>query len=79
MYVQGWPEPYIYTVHDSLFGDFPAKNTVYKPYICGSGQPFVCVFVCVCVRVCMCVCVCVYVCVCVCLCVCVRVYISASK
>jgi hypothetical protein len=29
----------IYTVYDRIFGDFPAKNTVYTPYIYGSGQP----------------------------------------
>ena len=36
---------YIYTVHDRVVGDFPAKNTVCKPYIyvalanpgCGAG------------------------------------------
>ena len=39
---QGWPEPYIYTVYDRTFGDFPAKNTVCKPYIYGSGQPDMC-------------------------------------
>jgi hypothetical protein len=38
---RGWPEPYIYTVYDHIFGDFPAKNTVYTPYIYGSGQPYV--------------------------------------
>jgi len=38
-YVYGWPEPYIYTIYDRIFGDFPAKNTVYTPYIYGSGQP----------------------------------------
>ena len=27
------------TVYDRIFGDFPAKNTVYTPYIYGSGQP----------------------------------------
>ena len=28
---QGWPEPYIYIyiVHDRMYGDFPAKNTVH--------------------------------------------------
>jgi len=31
---------YIYTVYDRIFGDFPAKNTVYTPYIYGSGQPY---------------------------------------
>jgi hypothetical protein len=25
-----------------MYGDFPAKNTVYTPYICGPGQPYVC-------------------------------------
>jgi len=35
---EGWPEPYIHTVYDRIFGDFPAKNTVYTPYIYGSGQ-----------------------------------------
>ena len=25
-----------------IFGDFPAKNTVYTPYIYGSGQPYTC-------------------------------------
>ena len=29
----GWPEPYIYTVYDRIFGEFSAKNTVYTPYI----------------------------------------------
>ena len=29
------------TVYDRIFGDFPAKNTVYKPYMYGSGQPYV--------------------------------------
>jgi len=24
-----------------IFGDFPAKNTVYTPYIYGSGQPYI--------------------------------------
>jgi len=32
---------YIYTVYDrGIYGDFPAKNTVYTPYIYGSGQPY---------------------------------------
>jgi hypothetical protein len=31
---------YIYTVHDRIFGDFPAKVTVYTPYIYVSGQPY---------------------------------------
>jgi len=30
---QGWPDPYIYTVSDRIFGDYPAKNTVYTLYI----------------------------------------------
>ena len=29
----GWPEPYIHTVYDRMYGDFPAKNTVYTQYI----------------------------------------------
>jgi len=49
----GWPEPYIYTVHDRIFGDFPAKNTLYTLYVYGSGQPYKCVmqkeaWICVC-------------------------------
>jgi hypothetical protein len=36
----GWPEPYIYTVYDRVFGDFPARNTIYTPYMYGSGQPY---------------------------------------
>ena len=32
---------YIYTVHDRMYGDFPAKNTVYTPYIYGYGQPYI--------------------------------------
>ena len=35
-----WPKPYIYTVYDRIFGDFPAKDSVYAPYIYGSGQPY---------------------------------------
>ena len=31
---------FIYTVHDCPFGDFPAKNIVYTPYMHGSGQPY---------------------------------------
>jgi len=27
-------------VYDRIFGDFPAKNTVYTPYVYGSGQPY---------------------------------------
>jgi hypothetical protein len=33
------PEPYIYTVYDRIFGDIPAKNAVYKPYIYGLANP----------------------------------------
>ena len=29
----GWPEPYMYTVYDCMYGDFPAKNTVRTPYM----------------------------------------------
>jgi hypothetical protein len=36
---QGWPEPYICTVYDRIFGNFPAENTVFTPYMHGSGQP----------------------------------------
>jgi len=36
--VFGWPEPCICTVYDRRFGQFPAKNAVYTPYIHGSGQ-----------------------------------------
>ena len=32
-YLQGWPEPYIFTVYDRIFGDFPAKKAVHTPYI----------------------------------------------
>ena len=31
---------YIYTVHDRIYGDFPAENTVYTPFTYGSGQPY---------------------------------------
>jgi hypothetical protein len=27
--MSGWPEPYIYTVYDRKFGDFPVENTVH--------------------------------------------------
>ena len=37
-YIKGSPEPYVYTVHDLIFGDFPARIAAYTPYICGSGQ-----------------------------------------
>ena len=41
MYVfVGWPELYICTVYDRIFGDFPAKTSVYTPSIFGSGQPY---------------------------------------
>ena len=30
----------IYIVYDRIFGDSPAKNNVYVPYIYGSGQPY---------------------------------------
>ena len=29
------------SVYDRIVGDFPAKNTVYTPYIYGSGQPYI--------------------------------------
>jgi hypothetical protein len=31
----------MYSVYDRIFGGFPAKNTVYTPYIYGSGQPYI--------------------------------------
>jgi len=31
---------YIYTEYDHKSGDFPAKNTVYTPYMYGAGQPY---------------------------------------
>ena len=31
---------YTYTVSDRVFSDYPAKNTVYTPYVYGSGQPY---------------------------------------
>ena len=33
LYSEGWQEPNIYTVYDRIFCDFPARNTVYTPYI----------------------------------------------
>ena len=35
---------YIYTVFNRIFGDFPARNTVYALYIYGSGQPYTFMF-----------------------------------
>jgi len=32
-YEWGWPDLYICTVYDRMYGDFPAKNTVCTPYI----------------------------------------------
>ena len=29
-----------FAMYDRIFDDFPAKNTVYTPYIYGSGQPY---------------------------------------
>jgi len=40
MYTYGWPALYKHTVYDRIFGDFPAKNTVYTPFIYGSSQPY---------------------------------------
>jgi len=31
--IYGWPEPYMYTVYDGIFDDFPAKITVCTPYM----------------------------------------------
>ena len=34
VYASGWPEPYIYTVYDRMFGDFSAKKyRIYTVYI----------------------------------------------
>ena len=30
---------YIYTIYDRIFGDFPAKNTIYTPYVYGLANP----------------------------------------
>ena len=38
-HIYGWPEPCIYAVYDRMFGDFPAKKSVYTPYMYGSGRP----------------------------------------
>jgi hypothetical protein len=38
-YTWDGPEPYLYTVHDRIFGDFTAKNTVYTPYIYVLANP----------------------------------------
>jgi len=35
----GRPELCMHIVYDSIFGDFPAKNTVYTLYKHGPGQP----------------------------------------
>jgi hypothetical protein len=32
--------PYMVSVYDRIFGDFPAKDAVYTPYIYGPGQPY---------------------------------------
>ena len=32
-HIEGWPEPCIYTVHDCMFGETPAKSTVYTPCV----------------------------------------------
>jgi hypothetical protein len=31
---------YIYTLYDPIFGDFPAKNTVFAPNVYDSGEPY---------------------------------------
>jgi len=36
---QGWPEPYLYSVYDRIYGNLPAQNTVYTLFTYGSGQP----------------------------------------
>ena len=42
MHRVGQDRKYIYTVYDRIFGDFPANNTVCKPYMYGFGQPYTC-------------------------------------
>ena len=39
---KGWPEPYICTVYDCIFGDSFAKITVYTLCKFGYGQPYKC-------------------------------------
>jgi hypothetical protein len=31
---------YIFSVYDRICGDFPAQNSVYTPYMYGSGEPY---------------------------------------
>jgi hypothetical protein len=31
---------YTHTIHDRVFGNFPAENTVYTPHIHGFGHPY---------------------------------------
>ena len=50
----GWLTPYMYNVQERMYANFPAKNTVYTPYVhtvythrmyicmCSSGQPYTC-------------------------------------
>jgi hypothetical protein len=42
VYIYGSGQPYICTVRDRIFGDFPAKHAVYAPYTYGSGQAIPC-------------------------------------
>jgi hypothetical protein len=28
-----WPEPFMYTVYDRMYGKIPAQNIVYTPYV----------------------------------------------
>jgi hypothetical protein len=39
----GWPGPYMYTVIDRMYGNFPAKNAGYTPYkrMYGFSQPYI--------------------------------------
>jgi len=54
----GWPGPYIYTVYDHRFGDFPAKNHVYiwlwptlhASNVCTPSQEKACKRVCIFVK-----------------------------
>ena len=41
--IQGWPEPYMYTVYDHIFGYIPCqeyRKYIHQIYIYGSGQPY---------------------------------------
>ena len=31
--VWDWPEPYMHSIYDRIFGEFPAEETIYTMYI----------------------------------------------